>query len=42
MGRRQRIPSHVKDHMARVKEGHKDFAYYLWTDANVPELPPPK
>jgi len=36
----KRIPRHVKDHMARVKEGHKDFTYHLWTDENIPELPP--
>ena len=25
--------------MDEVKERHKDFNYFLWTDANLPELP---
>lgn len=36
----KRIPEHVKDHMSKVKESHKDFTYHFWTDENLPELPP--
>lgn len=35
----KRIPSHVRDYMDQVRERHQDFTYYLWTDANLPELP---
>jgi mannosyltransferase OCH1-like enzyme len=35
----KRIPTHIKDYMNKVKEHHKDFNYYLWTDENLPELP---
>lgn len=34
-----RTPSHIKEYMNEVKERHKDFNYYLWTDDNLPELP---
>ena len=34
-----KIPSHIKNYMNKVKEHHKDFNYYLWTDENLPELP---
>jgi len=34
-----RIPKHIKNYMDEIKEHHKDFNYYLWTDDNLPELP---
>ncbi len=36
---KNRIPSHIKQHMEELKEYHKDFNYYLWNDDNLPELP---
>jgi mannosyltransferase OCH1-like enzyme len=34
-----KIPKHIKDYVTQVKESHKDFNYYFWTDDNLPELP---
>jgi len=35
----KKIPKHIKNHMKKIKENHKDFTYYLWTDSNLPEIP---
>jgi mannosyltransferase OCH1-like enzyme len=34
-----KIPAHIQEYMDEVKERHKDFNYFLWTDANLPVLP---
>lgn len=34
-----KIPVHIKEYMAQVRDHHKDFTYYLWDDSNLPELP---
>ena len=35
----KRIPIHIKEYMDGVRDHHKNFNYYFWTDVNLPVLP---
>lgn len=34
-----KIPTHIKSYMDKMKDRHVNFNYYLWTDENLPDLP---
>jgi mannosyltransferase OCH1-like enzyme len=34
-----RMPKHIIEYTAKMKEVHPSFNYYFWTDDNVPQLP---
>lgn len=34
-----KIPRHIVDFMVEIKNVHKDYDYYLWTDGNLPKMP---
>jgi len=35
----KRIPKHIKEFMAEIKDSHPEYEYFFWTDQNVPEMP---
>lgn len=36
---KKRIPKHIVDFMVEIKDKHRDYNYFFWTDENVPEMP---
>lgn len=35
----KKIPKHIREFMGEMKDKHKEYSYYLWSDNNLPDMP---